>query len=159
MEKTLKIIGITKWICFPLGYIMFFFTRESFGDTTALILGAVATGAFWALMHNEQGRLIGQTIAMEIKSAISSVGNFENFIEIKRIKRGIIARVYLINSGSGAAVIQRAIADKIEASSLKKYLWIMQLTNMESKKDLKKTQKLLNDQLLEELLKKQKEDK
>lgn len=158
MEKTLKMIGVAKWICFPLGYTMYFFTRGSFGETAAGILGIIATVAFWALVRNEQTRLIGQSIAFEIKSAINSVGNFENFIEIKKIKKGIIARVYLINSGSGAAVIQRAITEKIEESALKKYLWIMQLTDMESKKDLKKTQKILNEQLLEELLK-QKEDK
>ena len=32
MEKAVKIIGMMKWLGLPLGYIMLFATRESFGD-------------------------------------------------------------------------------------------------------------------------------
>lgn len=156
MEKTIKVIGIAKWICFPLGYIMYFFTKDSFGDLMATFLAIVATVSFWALMRNEQTRLIGQSIADDIRKAISETANVESLIEIKRLKRGIIARVYLINAREKVTVIHRAIANKMEECTFKKYLWIMQLTDMPGKGALKETQKMLNDQLLDELMRKRK---
>lgn len=154
MEKTVKIIGLTKWLCFPLGYIMLFFTRDSFGDMTAACLSIIATVSFWAMVRNEQVRLIGQYIAKDIRDAISEISNVENMIEIKKLKSGIIARVYLINAKDKVTVIHRAIANKLNDCTFKKYLWIMQLTDMPGKSALKETQRMLNEQLLDELTKK-----
>lgn len=159
MEKTVKIIGISKWLCFPLGYIMFFCTQESFGNIISVILAVAATVSFWLMMKSEQTRLIGQTIAKEIKEAISETGNVESYIEIKRLKSGIIARVYLINARDKVTVVHKAITMRLEECTFKKYLWIMQLTDMPGKGALKETQRMLNDQLLEELMSKHKGDK
>lgn len=158
MEKTVKIIGMTKWLCFLLGFVMFFFTQDSFGSIVAAILAVVATVSFWAMMRNEETRLIGQTIAKEIKDAISETGNVESYIEIKRLKSGIIARVYLINAKEKVTEVHRAITRRLEECTFKKYLWIMQLTDMPGKGALKETQRMLNDQLLEELMSKRKGD-
>lgn len=159
MEKTVKIIGIAKWLCFPLGYIMYFFTNESFGRWTAVWLAVLATVSFWALMRSEQARLIGQSIAQDIRDAISETANVESLIEIKRLKSGIIARVYLINAREKVTDIHRAIANKMEECTFRKYLWIMQLTDMPGKGALEETQKMLNDQLLDELMRKRKGDR
>lgn len=131
--KTVKAVGIVKWICFPLGYLMYFCTRGSFGEVAAVLLAIFATVIFWALMRNEQRNLIGHTIATQIKEAISEISNAENFIEIKKLKSGIIARVYLINAKDQVAVVHKAISAKMEKSVFKKYLWVMQLTDMPSK--------------------------
>ena len=159
MEKTVQIIGMLKWLAFPLGYIMYFFTGDSFGQPAAILLGLAAAIAFWLLIRSERSRLIGQTIASEIKAAISETSNVESFIEIKRLKSGIIARVYLINAREQAAVIHRSVARRIEDCSLKKYLWIMQMTDMPGKGALRETQRKLNEQLIEELLKKRRGDR
>lgn len=158
MEKTVKIIGITRWLCFPLGLIMFFATQGSFGQIAATVLAVIATVSFWAMMRNEHTRLIGQSIAKEIKEAISETGNVESYIEIKRLKSGIIARVYLINAKEKVTIVHRAITRRLEECTFKKYLWIMQLTDMPGKGALKETQRMLNDQLLEELMSKRKGD-
>lgn len=158
MEKTVKIVGISKWLCFPLGYIMFFCTQGSFGSIISIILAVVATVSFWAMMRSEQTRLIGQSIAKEIKDAISETGNVESYIEIKRLKSGIIARVYLINARDKVTEVHRAITRRLDECTFKKYLWIMQLTDMPGKGALKETQRMLNDQLLEELMSKHKGD-
>lgn len=154
MEKTVKILGLVKWLCFPLGYIMLFCTRDSFGDMIASCLSIIAAVSFFALVRNEQVRLIGQSIANDIRDAISEIANIENMVEIKRLKSGIIARVYLINARDKVNVIHRAIANKMEDCTFKKYLWIMQLTDMPGKSALKETQRMLNEQLLDELTKK-----
>ena len=151
MEKTIKTIGIGKWLCFPLGYVMYYFTSSSFGYVISIILSLIATVAFWFLMRREETRLIGHDIAMSIRDAINETANVENFIEIKRMKSGIIARVYLINAKESAAAIQKAIKKKIDASKMKKYLWVMQMTDIGSRDELAQTQKILNDQLLDQL--------
>ena len=89
MEKQVKVIGLAKWLCMPLGMIMYYGTVNSFGHFAACLLCAAATAGFWLLMKREQGRLIGETIAGDIRDAIKEVGNVESFIEIKRAKRGI----------------------------------------------------------------------
>lgn len=152
MKNTVRIISICKWMCFPLGAVMWYFTRDSFGSVAGICLGTAATVAFWMLMKKEETRLIGQTIAMSIRKAIDETADVENFIEIKRVKSGIIARVYLINARERAAVVQAAIKRSIDNSSFKKYIWVMQMTDMASRNDLANTQRILNDQLLEQIV-------
>lgn len=159
MEKTVKTIGLLRWLGLPLGGIMYACTRVSFGDTAAAALGVLAAVSFWLLMRSEQSRLIGQTIAREIKEAISEAGNVESYIEIKRLKSGIIARVYLINAREKVTVIHKAISRRLENCTFKKYLWIMQLTDMPGKSAFRDTQRLLNEQLLEELMRKRRGDR
>ena len=138
MEKTVKVIGLLKWLALPLGYIMYFFTGDSSGEIPSLLLGFAAALAFWLL----------------IKSAISEAANVESFIEIKRLRSGIIARVYLINARDKVELVHRSISRRIEACSLKKYLLIMQMTDIPGLNALRESQRLLNEQLIEEILKK-----
>lgn len=159
MERLVKIIGILKWLSFIPGYIMMVCTEASFGQDVSAVLGVLATVSFWILMGRERSRIIGQTIAGEIKEAISSAANVDSYIEIKRLRSGILARVYLIDAKEKMALIHRAVTNRMENCSMRKYLWIMQMTDMPGKNALQETQKLLNEQLLEELLVKRRGDK
>ena len=135
---------------------MYFGTVNSFGHYAACMLCLLATVGFWVLVRSEQSRLIGETIADDIKAAIKEVGNVKSFVEIKRLKSGILARVYLVNAREKAVFVHRAITRKLDGCTMKKYLWVMQLTDMPGKDDFKETQQRLNEQLLEELLRKRK---
>lgn len=159
MEKTVNIIGSLRWASLPLGCIMYVFSRESFGEAAASFLGALFGCAFWFLIRHEKSRLIGQTIASEIRAAISEAANVESFIEIKRLRSGIIARIYLINAKDKVTLIHRSVARRMENCSLKKYLWILQMTDMPGKNALHETQKILNEQLIDELLRKRRGEK
>lgn len=159
MEKIVNVIGKLKWLSFLPGLVMYAGTAYSFGELPAALLGGVACGTFWSLMVSERSRLIGATIADEIREAITETTEAESIIEIKRLKSGIIARVYLIGGRDKAAQVNRAVARKMEQCTFKKYLWVMQLTNMSGKGDLRETQRMLNEQLIEELLKKRREDR
>ncbi len=156
MEKQIKAIGLAKWLCIPLGCIMYYGTVNSFGHFAACLLCLMATAAFFKLMRGEQGRLIGESIADDIRAAIKEVGNVESFIEIKRLKSGILARVYLVNAREKAIFVHKSITRKLDGCAMKKYLWVMQLTDMPDREDFKETQRRLNDQLLEELWRKNK---
>lgn len=159
MEKAIRAIGILKWLCFPLGYIMYFFTRDSFGEFIATVLCVIAAVSFWLLMISERSRLIGQTIVSEIRRAISETANVESFIEIKTMRSGIIARVYLINARDKAAMIHRSISRRLDDCALKKYLWIMQLTDIPGINAIRETRRMLNEQLIEEFLRKDRENR
>lgn len=151
-ENQVKLIGYGRWLAIPLGYIMYYGTAYSFGSDIALFLGIVAMISFWVLMRGEQSRLIGQTIADVIKAAISEFGNVESLVEVKRMRSGIIARIYLVNTREKAVLIHRAITRKLDECSMKKYLWVMQLTDMPGMSAFKETRDRLDEQLIEELL-------
>lgn len=160
MEKTVKIIGWLKWLSFFFGYIMYVFTADSFGEFAAVLLAAAAAVSFWILISREKARLIGQTIAGEIRAAISEADrNVENFIEIKRLRSGIIARIYLIGAEDKVTLIHKAVARRMENCSLKKYLWVLQMTDMPQKSALPETRKILNEQLIDELLRRDRGDR
>lgn len=159
MEKKVKRLGALKWMSFLLGFIMYSFTINSFGYLISSLCTIIATVSFWNIVRNEQTRIIGRTIADEIKKAISETGNVDNLIEIKRSKSGIIARVYLINAKERAQLIHRAIASHMDSCSFKRYIWVMQLTDMPGRSSFSETQKILNEQLVDELTKKRKQEK
>jgi len=156
IEKQVKILGIAKWLALPLGYIMYFGTEYSFGGGVAMVLAIFAMMTFWILVKSEQARRIGETIADEIKAAISEFGNIESVVEIKKMRSGIIARIYLVNAREKAVYVHRAITRKLDQCSMKKYLWVMQLTDMPGKGAFKETRERLDEQLIEELLNKRK---
>lgn len=156
MEKQVKAMGAAKWLCIPLGTIMYFGTVNSFGHYAACLLCLAAMIGFWMLMRGEQGRLIGESIADDIQAAIKEVGGVESFIEIKRLRNGILARVYLVNAREKAIFVHKSIQRKLDDCAMKKYLWVMQLTDMAGRDDFKETQQRLNDQLIEEVLRKRK---
>ena len=156
IEKQVKLFGFIKWIALPLGYLMYFGTAYSFGGGVAMVLAIFAMLSFWILVKSEQSRLIGQTIAEDIRAALAEFSNVESFVEIKRMKSGILARIYLVNAREKAVYIHRAITHKLDNCSMKKYLWVMQLTDMPAKGAFKETQERLNEQLIEELLNKRK---
>ena len=50
MEKTVRMIGWLKWLSFFFGYIMYVFTKDSFGGIAAMLLSIAAAAAFWILI-------------------------------------------------------------------------------------------------------------
>ena len=154
MNRRYNRIRINRWLCIPLGLIMFYFTSESFGMIVGMLLGIAAMVSFWMLMNRELARIIGESIITEIKDAILEIGKLDSVIEIKKIRSGLIARVYLINGREKVAAVHRSIDAKLNQSRFKNYIWAMQLTDIPGRGALAETRNLLNEQLLDELLKK-----
>lgn len=154
-DKWIKVLNIGKWAAFLFGIIMYMGTRGSFGETLATFLAIIATVAFFSIARNEETRQIGKNIAEVIEDAISRVDMIQSVIEIKRIKKGLIARVYFINARDKSKLLHMAISKGLERCKYSRYIWMMQMTNMNSVDDLKTTQRALNDQLIDALLKEQ----
>lgn len=136
----------------PMGAIMYVATAESFGVLAAAALGIIFATAFFLIIKKELLRLVGSQIQSEIESVISENGGFENFIEIQRIRQGIIARVYLYNARDYVSPVYRSIVGRLDVCGYKKYLWVMQVTDIPGEGALPAAREKLNRQLLRELL-------
>ena len=150
MERRIQILRWVKWGGVILGWIMYWFTR-SFGYVIGIPFGVAATVVFWVLIREEETRTIGKSIAQVMDRAIRSVSEVRHMIEIKRIKPGIIARVFLIGAGPDTEKIRGTVRKELEESGLKRYIWAFQLTDMENTAQLAENQKRLNDQLIEHI--------
>lgn len=159
MEKLYKRLKLLQLLAIPLGILMYGCTYKSFGLVISLALGFAAGAAFYFLVKKEISRIAGEAIVSNIKKAISENGNVENYVEIRRIKSGIIARVYLVNAKVNVGKVYSAIMESIESSGFKKFVWAMQLTEIPGANALGAARDKLNQQLIQELMKrKNKED-
>lgn len=154
MDKTLKRLNLLMWMGVPLGLIMYVGTEEAFGFEMAMPLSIIAATSFALIVRKGKERIISEALAKEIREAINRFGRIENYIEIKSGKRiGLIARIYLINAGSRAGEINQVVRNRLETSVFKGKIWILQLTDMASKEELRATRQALDIQLVEELKK------
>lgn len=156
MENFIVSMRALKWLGLPLGCIMYMLTADSFGDPAAIILGVIAGIGFSILIDTERSRLISEILVNDIKEAISESSNVEYYVEIKRIRHVLIARVYLVNAKDKVIMIHAAINRKLEDSRFRRYLWIMQMAEIPEKSAIKASEEMLNEQLLSELMKKRK---
>lgn len=113
-DRWIKVLNKGKWVAFIFGIIMYVGTRGSFGETLAMLLGILATVVFFSMTRNEETRQIGKNIAEVIEDAISRVDMIQSVIEIKRIKKGLIARVYFINAQDKSKLLHMAISKGLE---------------------------------------------
>ena len=156
MEQTQKKIFLLKrvrWICLLLGIIMFIGTRDAFGFGWAAALSTVSAAAFYLICGGEVKRTICQYVADDLKDAVASVGHKKCVVEIKSLRGGLITRVYLIGAGTRAGLCGRAVVSRIKRSWYKNSVWVTQMIDLENEAELQTAQKMLNEELLEDLKK------
>lgn len=148
-----RILSRLKWLGFPLGYLMYFGTVNSFPIGISLILSIVATVAFWLLIRREEVNYMGRFIAKDVSTAISDVGQYPNIIEIKRLSAGLVVRVYLVQAKEKLPVIQRSIENILRHNVFGNRILFIQMTDMQDRSFLKSHQEALNMELLNTLKK------
>lgn len=156
MENFIISMRILRWLGLPLGCIMYLLTVDSFGEAAAIILGVLAGVAFGLLIDSERSRLISEILVKDIKDAIAESFNVEHYVEIKRIRHVLIARIYLVNAKDKVVMIHASINRKLEDSRFRRYLWIMQMAEIPEKSAIKASEEMLDEQLLRELMKRRK---
>lgn len=152
-NKTITLVKIAKISSYLFGAIMFIFTYKSFGIPVASFLAVGFTYAFWRLTRKEEYRLIGEEIAMEIKAAIRKIDDLDSVVEIRQLKKGLIARVYLIDAKERIVLFQKAITKQLENCIYKNHIWAMQLTDMSRKEDFNDSRRFLDEELYVEIKK------
>lgn len=146
MIRSLKAV---RWFSLLFGSAMYVFTEDAFGRVPAAFLGIFFGLWYWVICQNEKGREIRLGIAREIQRAIEEYGHIDNMVEIRRIRYGLVARIYLIDSKGKKECVQLAIRKHLEASSLKKYVWAMQLMDISSQYEFRAAEKSMDQELLE----------
>lgn len=151
MEKTIRFLRILRWFVPVPGVFLCWWTLPAFGRVPAVLMGIIASVWLWIILRDGVSMLIGQGIVREIGRTIRRYGNVDHLIEIRRIRSGVIARVYLIGQSASIEPVRRSLTECLDHSGLREYLWVMQVTQMRSRSDLKKTRMLLNRELLDAL--------
>ena len=152
MEKRILTLRYGKWLGILMGCIMYAVTSSVFTISVSAALAVVFGVSFWILLKREEIRQIGQNIAESIREAVQETWTGEQLIEIKRIRRGIIARVYLIGQKSRMERVQQAVSEKMSENPFRNYLWVMQMTQLKSREEVRKARDVLNRQLVQSIL-------
>lgn len=152
MERRILTLRYGKWFGILMGCIMYAGTSSVFSTSVSAVLAVVFGISFWVLLKREELRQIGQGIAESIREAVQESWNGEHFIEIKRIRKGMIARIYLIGPKARIERVQRAVSDKLSENPFRNYLWVMQMTQLKSRDEVKSARDVLNRQLLQSIL-------
>ena len=135
-----------------MGCIMYSVTSSVFTISVSAALAVVFSVSFWILLKREEIRQIVQNIAESIREAVQETWTGEQLIEIKRIRRGMIARVYLIGQKSRMERVQQAVSEKMSENPFRNYLWVMQMTQLKSREEVRKARDVLNRQLVQSIL-------
>ena len=149
MEKRILTLRYGKWLGILMGCIMYAVTSSVFTISVSAALAVVFGVSFWILLKREEIRQIGQNIAESIREAVQETWTGEQLIEIKRIRRGMIARVYLIGQKSRMERVQQAVSEKMSENPFRNYLWVMQMTQLKSREEVRKARDVLNRQLVQ----------
>lgn len=152
MEKRILTLRYGKWLGILMGCIMYAVTSSVFTISVSAALAVVFGVSFWILLKREEIRQIGQNIAESIREAVQETWTGEQLIEIKRIRRGMIARVYLIGQKSRMEKVQQAVSEKMSENPFRNYLWVMQMTQLKSREEVRKARDVLNRQLVQSIL-------
>ena len=152
MEKRILTLRYGKWLGILMGCIMYAVTSSVFTISVSAALAVVFGVSFWILLKREEIRQIGQNIAESIREAVQETWTGEQLIEIKRIRRGRIARVYLIGQKSRMERVQQAVSEKMSENPFRNYLWVMQMTQLKSREEVRKARDVLNRQLVQSIL-------
>jgi hypothetical protein len=152
MEKRILTLRYGKWLGILMGCIMYVVTSSVFTISVSAALAVVFGVSFWILLKREEIRQIGQNIAESIREAVQETWTGEQLIEIKRIRRGMIARVYLIGQKSRMERVQQAVSEKMSENPFRNYLWVMQMTQLKSREEVRKARDVLNRQLVQSIL-------
>ena len=152
MEKRILTLRYGKWLGILMGCIMYAVTSSVFTISVSAALAVVFGVSFWILLKREEIRQIGQNIAESIREAVQETWTGEQLIEIKRIRRGMIARVYLIGQKSRMERVQQAVSEKMSENPFRNYLWVMQMTQLKSREEVRKARDVLNRQLVQSIM-------
>ncbi|MGI6211632.1 MAG: hypothetical protein ACOYJJ_03520 [Anaerovoracaceae bacterium] len=148
MLEALKVI---RWFCLVFGAAIFIFTRDGFGTAAATCLGVFFAFWFWRICQRERKLEIHLEIARMCREAVSSAGGADNLIEIQKVRSRLVARIYVIDAGSGQdrllMRIQRSLQEALRGNGIRKYLWAIQMTGVNAADDYARVRKQLDESL------------
>lgn len=152
MRDDMKLFGNLKWLCFVPGLLMYVGTEYSFGGRMASVLAVTATISFWLLVRSAEGNRLSRMIAKTVRDAITLNGEIDHIIEIRKLRIGYLARIYLLNAGERFRTVNDTINAHIREDGLEEKVCAIQIVDMRDAKEMPELQKRLNKQLFRHLM-------
>lgn len=152
MECKIRTISLGKWFGIIPAVLVYYGTEGLISPPAAIALGLIFGVTFWLMLKHEEIRLIGTDIAEVIKEAVTESWSGDHLIEIKRVRSGLIARIYLIGPSERLENVKNAIGEHLSGNRFRKHLWVMQMTSLKSRNDIEGAQKALNRQLMDSIM-------
>lgn len=157
MEKVRKkadVLGRIKWLGFFAGLVMYYATVYTFGNTISMILACVAALAFYCIFENERREIVSKCVTEHLDDVLTKIGQQESVFEIRNTGRQMIIRIYLIKARERAPLCSKAAIDAIAKSWYRSRVWITQIVDLNSQDEIPEAQRVLDDELFEDLKKK-----
>lgn len=156
--KEQKILNIVRFLAFPLGWLMYYFTAEPFGETVAIILSVIACTGFWVIVLKGQEKGLYDMVAYTLRSELIKVGEPDYALEMKSIGGGLILRFFFINPGEMITRYNKVIYKTLSNLNLSGKSWIVQIATVASEGQIERMRDTLDQELLAEV-EKAKEEK
>lgn len=153
VRRKADFLGKIKWIGLLLGIFMYYATLEAFGDIVSTILGCIAATSFYLICENERKTVISRHVSEQLRGVLQKLGQRESVLEIKASSTGFVIRVYLIRAGERAPLCTKALLDSIASSWYRSRVWATQIVDVDEPEEILEAQKMLNDQLFEDIKK------
>lgn len=153
MDYNYKKLDPLKWMSFPLGLIMLGSIWDIFGIFVSTIISIIAALIFYTIVVREQTRQAGLEFTEIAKDALKKTGDMQSYVEVRKNRYGIVARVYLIGAKSQVKKIYNEIVKNLENSRIKDDIIAMQVTDVEEHSRIGDARSRLNRQLMEEIKK------
>lgn len=154
VRKKADVLGRIKWMGLFAGLVMYYATVYTFGNTISTILACVAAVAFYYIFENERRSVVSKCVSEHLDGVLTKMGQRESVFEIRNTGRRMIIRIYLIKAGERAPLYSKAAIDAIAKSWYRSRVWITQIVDLNNQDEIPEAQKVLDDELFEDLKKK-----
>lgn len=153
-KRKIKILESARWFSFVPGLIIYIATNGVFADWISIVLVLGFMFGFSAICNAEKKRIVWENIVSDMRAALDSVGQTEALFEVKKIKIGMVVRVYLIRAKHRSAICSKAIIESISDGWYRRYICATQIVDINKKEEMKDAQFMLDEDLVEDMRKK-----
>lgn len=157
-KREQSILGVVRFLAFPLGWFMYYVTEKPFGETVAIILSVAACLGFWIIVSKGREKALYDMVAFSLRDELEKVGQPDYRLEMKNIGGGLILRFFFFNAGEKLVNFNRAIYRTLSDLNMSGRSWIVQIAEVSSEGQVDRMRETLDMELLEEI-EKAKEEK
>jgi hypothetical protein len=165
MNNAVRWLSILKWGGFVLGAIMYLVVHDVVGEFWSVTMATAATVSFWMIVRKEETRQFERSIAQVIHQAIREYNGARTVVEVRRIRTGAVARVYVEGDEEVMSRLlngmKQAVSQALKRAGVSQRVWVLQMTTIGTEADISRKREVLNRQMINDLnaIRKQREQR
>ena len=142
-----------KWMSIPLGLIMMGSVKDIIGIPAGLCCSIIAALVFYVMVNREQTRQAGLEFQSLVQAAKKKVGEIQSYVEVRKVRHGIIARVYIVGAKEQSSRLYGELVNGVEKSIIRDDIIAMQVADIKESASIGVARSRLNRQLMDEIRK------